>query len=57
MVGTGFQGSGHNTEPVGVEEAFGQRTQTHGLIFGCSWVDPGVGINDPCHSYPTWDIF
>lgn len=38
------------------EEMFGQRSQTHSLIFGWFFVEPGVGLSDPCGSLPTWEI-
>ena len=41
-------GSGHVTEPAGVQEAFGQWSQTHGLIFGWSCEEPGVGLDESC---------
>lgn len=28
----------------------------YGLIFGCSYVEPGVGLSDSCGSLPTHDI-
>ena len=33
-LGQAPQGSGHSTEPAGVQEAFGQGSQIQGLIFG-----------------------
>jgi len=35
---------------------FGQHSQTCGLISGWSSVKPGVGLDDPCGSFPTQDI-
>ena len=49
------QGS-RSTKPVGVQEVFGQCSQTYGLIFGWSCVELGIGLNDPCGSLPTQDI-
>lgn len=28
----------------------------YGLIFGCSYVEPGVGLSDSCGSLPTHDV-
>ena len=55
-LGQAPQGSGHSIEPAGVQEAFGQLAQALGLIFGWSYVEPGVGCDDPCGSLPTWNI-
>ena len=49
------QSSGHGTGPVGIHEVFGQCSQTYGLIFGCCFVEPGVGLSDPYGSLPTRD--
>jgi len=46
------QGSAHGR----IQEVSGQRSQTHGLIFGRSYVEPGVGLNDPYGSHPTQDV-
>ena len=51
-LGQAPQGRGHH-HPARVPEALGQRSQTHGLIFGWSFEDPGVGLDDPCRSLPT----
>lgn len=32
--GAAPQGSGHGNEPAGGQEAFGQQSQTHGLVLG-----------------------
>lgn len=40
----GPQGSGHNTNPVRVQETFGQDFQAHGVILGTSCRGPGVGL-------------
>ena len=34
----------------------GQCSQTQGLDFGYSYVEPGVGLSDPYGSLPTWGI-
>ena len=39
-----------------VQRVFGQCSQTHGLIFGWSCVEPGVGFDDLYQCLPTWDI-
>lgn len=38
----------------GVQEAFGQCSQTQDLNFGCSHVEPGVGLCDASGPLPTW---
>lgn len=43
------------TDSAGGEEAIRQHSQTHGLIFGRSCVEPGVGLVDPCGSLPIQD--
>ena len=48
---------GHSTKPTRVQQAFGQHSQTDGLIFGCSCVELRVGCNDPFGSLSTQDIF
>ena len=55
-LGQAPQGSGHSSEPAAVQETFGQCSQTNGLIFGWSCVEPGVGLSDPCGSFTTQDI-
>mgnify|MGYP001859384664 FL=1 len=54
--GHGTVSSGQQSRPqaAGVPEAFGQCSQTQGLNFGWSCVEPGVGLDDPCGSIPTW---
>jgi len=41
---------------AGTQGAFGQHSQTLGLDFGRSCVEPGVALHDPCGYRPTWDI-
>lgn len=36
-----------------VQNRFGQRSQTYGLIFVCSCVEPAAGLDDPCGFLPT----
>lgn len=50
--GTGYSGSGHGTEPAGVQEVFGHCSQTQSRIFGWSDTWPRVRFNDPCGSLP-----
>jgi len=52
--GSSEQGSWHRA--AGVQEAFGQCSQTQVLNFGWSCMDPRVGLDDPCSSLPTWGI-
>ena len=52
-LGQAPQGSSHSTEPAGAQEVFGQHSQTHGLFFWGSCMEPGVGLDDPCGSLPT----
>lgn len=47
--------SDHSTKPTGVQEMF-EHSQTYGLIFGWSCMEPGVGLDDPLRSLPIWDI-
>lgn len=53
------QGSGYGFRPAAVLEAFGQHCDA--LIcrfdfFGCSCMEPGVGLDYPCRSLPAWGI-
>lgn len=48
--------SGHNSKPARAQAVFGQCSQTQGLNFELSCVEPGVGIHDPCGSLPARDI-
>jgi len=41
---------------AGVQGTFGQHSQTLGLNFVWSCVEPGVGLGDPCGSLPTQGI-
>ena len=50
------QRSRHGTNLAGILEVSKQCTQTHGLIFGWSYVEPQVWLDDPYRSLPTWDI-
>jgi len=50
------QHTGHDIRPSGVKKTFGQCSQTQGLSFEWSPVDPGVGLGDPCGSLPTYLI-
>ena len=54
-IGTGSLGQWSWHWAVGVQEAYGQCSQTYGLIFGCCFVEPGVGLSDPYGSLPTRD--
>ena len=38
------------------QEVSGQCSQMYGLMFGWSSVEPGVGLDDPYGSLPTWII-
>ena len=38
------------TPSAGVHRVFGPRTQTRGLNIEWSYVEPGVGVDDPCGS-------
>lgn len=40
--------SGHSPELQEFKENSGQLSQIYGLIFGCSCLEPGVGLSDPC---------
>ena len=40
---------------AGVQGVSGHCSQTQGLNFECSLVQPGVGLNDPCVSLLTQD--
>jgi len=51
--GTDLPGQQSRCQNAGVQEACGQCSQTYGLIFGWSCVEPGVGLSDPCGSLPT----
>ena len=64
--GTGAapQGGGHGTGCTGqwarprvaaVQRVFGQLSDT-GFKFGWSYVELGVGLDDPCEYLPTQDI-
>lgn len=48
----------HGTKPTGIQEAFGQYSQTHDLNIGwfCVVLDQGIGLNDLCQSISTKDI-
>lgn len=48
--------SEHGTKSAGVQEAFGQSSQTEGWILEQYCVKPGVGLSDACGSFPTQDI-
>jgi len=54
--GTGCPGQWALPQEAGVQEAFGQWSETLSLNFGWSSVEPGAGINGPCGSLPTQDI-
>ena len=41
---------------AGVQEASGECSQTYGLIFEWSSVEPGVGLNELYGFLPTQDI-
>ena len=66
-LGTGSvpEGSGHGTGCPGQwawpqaarVQAFGQCSQTQGLNFECSSVEPGVGLHDPYGSLPNSGYF
>ena len=49
------QGTSHGST-TRVQGEFGQHSQTWDLNFGCSCVEPGFGLDDPCASFPTQDI-
>lgn len=41
---------------AGVQRASGHHSQTQGLNFGWSCMEPGVGLDILYRSFPTWDI-
>ena len=49
-VGTGTASSGQSSWPQAarVQEAFGECSQTQGLNFGCSCMEPEAELDDPC---------
>lgn len=49
--GSSEQGSWHRV--AGVQEVCGQCSQTRGLNFGWSCIDPRAGLDDPCRSLLT----
>lgn len=46
------QGSAHGR----IQEVSGQCSQTHGLIFGLSCMESGVGLGDSYESLPTQNV-
>ena len=48
------QGSGHGPGPPELRKSL-DSTQTLGLIFGWSYVEPGFRLSDPYGSLPTWN--
>ena len=48
--------SGCGTKLARVQQASGQCSQSYGLSFGWSHVEPGVGPSNPYGSLPTQDI-
>ena len=50
------RGSGHGIELARVQEASGQHSQSCGLIFGWSCVEPGVGLDSLYGFLPSQDI-
>lgn len=54
--GTGSPGQSSRPQAAGTQGAFGQQSQTFGLMFGWCCVEPGVGLHDPCGSVPAWDV-
>lgn len=53
--GIGPHSSGHDPRPAKVQGLCGQCFQTWGLNFVWSWVEPGVGFNNPCRFFLMWD--
>jgi len=49
------QGSGCSTKLPEFQECLDVALRLS-LLFGCSCVELGVGLNDPCGSLPTQDI-
>lgn len=56
--GSWGSGEGQWAQPRVLEfkGAFGQHSQTQALNFGWSFVQPEVGLEEPCTSLPTQDI-
>jgi len=49
------QGSGHSPKLPEFKKHLDSGLK-YSLNFGWSYVEPGVGLDDPCESLPTWDI-
>ena len=49
------KGSGHGTELARVPEAFGESSQSYGLVLGWFCVEPGVELDDPYGSFLAQD--
>lgn len=45
--------SSHSTSPDRAQEVFGQNSHAHGVTLGVSYTGSGVGLNNPCGSFPT----
>lgn len=63
--GSSPEGSRHSTgspgclswhQAVGIQDMLGQCSQTYGLIFRHSFVEPVVGLDDPYGFLPSLDV-
>jgi len=54
--GLGCPGQWAQPQTAGVQWAFGHCSQIQGLDLRWCCVEPGVGLSDPCGSFPTQDI-
>lgn len=51
-----WEGQVVGMELVGIHKVSGHCSQSYGLIFGLSCMEPGVGLNDSYEPLLTWDI-